>query len=150
MPRLSANAVMSWLEQHKISETLAASAQVALSAGRQRDALRLYADAAQAEEAALAALDPSKARTLGITAVSAASLYYKAAEYRRSAGIARKWLNAESLPAFAKEGLREALRAATRSASSAAPPKGAATSGRPAAKGTPAATLQGCRRSRAK
>lgn len=115
---------MSWLEHHKISETLAASAQVALNDGRREDALRLYNDAARAEEAALAALDPSKARTLGVTAVSAVSLYYKAAEYKRSAEIAQKWLNAESLPAFATEQLRDALRAATLRRRDAALPTG--------------------------
>lgn len=126
---------MSWLKHHENSETLAASAQVALNGGRPREAARLYADAARAEEAALAALDLSKARTFGITAVSAASLYYKAADYKRSAEIALQWLNTESLPAFAKEQLRDALRAATLQRHNATPPPSTTQRDQPVATG---------------
>ena len=102
---------MSWIEHHKISEDLASQAQTALSDGREEDALALYAHAALAEAKALADLDTSKTRTLGISAVSAASLYYKAAEFENAEEVAVRWLNFESLPAFAKDQLRSLLQA---------------------------------------
>lgn len=101
---------MSWIEHHKISEDLAAQAQTALSDGRKEDALALYARAALAEAKALANLDTSKTRTLGISAVSAASLYYKATELDNAEEVAVRWLNFESLPAFAKDQLRSLLQ----------------------------------------
>ena len=114
---------MSWREHHKISETLAASAQVALNDGRREDALRLYNDAARAEEAALAALAPSKARTLGVTAVSAVALYCKGGDYTQATALALKWLAHDGLrlPPFAQQQLRVALRTASREAGWAAP-----------------------------
>ena len=102
---------MSWIEHHKVSEDLASQAQIALSDGREEDALALYARAALAEDKALADLDTSKTRTLGISAVSAASLYYKAAELENAEEVAVRWLNFESLPAFAKDQLRSLLQA---------------------------------------
>lgn len=102
---------MSWIEHHKISEDLASQAQTALSDGREEDALALYARAALAEAKALANLDTSKTRTLGISAVSAASLYYKAAELDNAEEVAVRWLNFESLPAFAKDQLQSLLQA---------------------------------------
>ena len=102
---------MSWIEHHKISEDLASQAQIASSDGRKEDALALYTRAALAEAKALADLDTSKTRTLGISAVSAASLYYKAAEFENAEEVAVRWLNFESLPAFAKDQLRSLLQA---------------------------------------
>lgn len=102
---------MSWIEHHKVSEDLASQAQTASSDGRKEDALALYARAALAEDKALADLDTSKTRTLGISAVSAASLYYKAAEFENAEEVAVRWLNFESLPAFAKDQLRSLLQA---------------------------------------
>ena len=102
---------MSWIEHHKVSEDLASQAQIALSDGREEDALALYARAALAENKALADLDTSKTRTLGISAVSAASLYYKAAEFESAKKVAVRWLEFKSLPAFAKDQLRSLLQA---------------------------------------
>ncbi len=79
---------MSWIEHHRASEKAAAQAEAALRGSDQSRARTLYAEAADAERQALAALDTSKARTLGISAVSAASLYYKAARFPDAESVA--------------------------------------------------------------
>ena len=76
----------------------------------EEDALALYARAADAEDKALADLDASKTRTLGISAVSAVSLYYKAASFARAEEVAARCLAFDSLPAFAREQLRVLLQ----------------------------------------
>ena len=101
---------MSWIEHHENSERLASQAQVAAREGRRDNALTLYARAAAAEELALADLDPSKKRTLGISAVSAASLYYKADSLKRAEAVAVRWLGFDPLPAFAGDQLRILLQ----------------------------------------
>jgi hypothetical protein len=75
---------MTWSDFHQRSEALASEAFLAVRAGQVDQATALYAQAAEAEERALHALEPSKVRTLGITAVSAASLWFKAREYQRA------------------------------------------------------------------
>ena len=100
---------MSWLEQHEISENLASQAQAALNKGRREEALDLYNSAARAEEKALEDLDKSKSRTLGISAVSTVSLYYKADKFERAREVALRWLKYKALPAFAEEQLRSLL-----------------------------------------
>ena len=102
---------MSWIEHHKVSEDLASQAQTELRNGRQQEAQTLYGRAAQAEDQALAYLDPSKTRTLGISAVSTVSLYCKAAEFKRAEEVANRWLESNSLPKFAKKQLRDLLGA---------------------------------------
>lgn len=97
---------MSWVEHHKRSERLASEAQVALFKDRKTEALELYAQAADAEDKALADLDRSKVRTVGISAVSAASLYYKAGDLERAGKVAAEWLRWPALPDFAKNQLR--------------------------------------------
>ena len=101
---------MTWVKHHKVSEQFASQAQVAVWEGRHTEALPLYALAADAENKALTDLDTSKARTIGITAVSAAALYYKAEDFTRAEEIAGHWLGFGSLPAFAKEQLRSLLQ----------------------------------------
>lgn len=101
---------MTWVEHHKVSEQFASQAQVALWEGRHTEALSLYARAADAENKALADLDASKARTVGITAVSAAALYYKAKDFTRAEEVAGHWLGFGALPAFAKDQLRSLLQ----------------------------------------
>lgn len=100
---------MSWIEHHKVSENLASQAQTALSGGRQQEAQALYGRAGRAEDQALADLDLSKTRTLGISAVSAVSLYCKAAEFKRAEEVANRWLAFDSLPEFAEKQLRDLL-----------------------------------------
>ena len=101
---------MSWTKNHEVSERLASQAQAALREGRQREALDLYARAAHAEELAVADMDTAKVRTLGISAVSAVSLYYKAAKFERAEEVAARWLGSNPLPAFAREQLRSLLQ----------------------------------------
>jgi hypothetical protein len=100
---------MTWLEHHKLSEE---SAQLAEAALRQQDpqqAQILYAQAAQAELLALADLDRSKTRTLGITVVSAVALSYKTQAFHQAEQIAYQWLATDSLPPFAVQARRELL-----------------------------------------
>ena len=101
---------MSWIEYHTVSERLASEAQSALREGRQQEALDLYARAANAEELAVADLDTAKVRTLGVSSVSAVSLYYKAAKFDRAEEVAARWLGFDALPAFAREQLRNLLQ----------------------------------------
>ena len=101
---------MSWMTHHKLSERLASEAQVASLQGRATEARELYAQAADAEDKALADLDRSKIRTAGISAVSAASLYYKAADLVRAEEVAATWLGVGWLPDFAKAQLRSLLQ----------------------------------------
>ena len=101
---------VSWVELHQVSERLASEAQAALLQGRRAEASELYAQAADAEYKALGALEPSKTRTIGISAVSAASLYYKAANLARAEEVAGHWLGFAALPGFAREQLRSLVQ----------------------------------------
>ena len=101
---------MSWVEHHKRSERLASEAQVALFKDRKAEALELYAQAADAEDKALADLDKSKVHTVGISAVSAASLHYKAGDLEKAGEVADEWLRWPALPDFARNQLRSLQR----------------------------------------
>jgi hypothetical protein len=101
---------MSWLAHHTRSEEYAIQAEQSF---RQREisrAAELYCLAAAEEMHALDNLDKSKIRTIGITAVSVVSLYYKAREFSLAKRIAHKWLATESLPPFAIDELEELLQ----------------------------------------
>ncbi len=100
---------MTWAEKHRESEHLAAEAEAAVRAGDWSQARLLYAQAADAEDSALLALDRTKMRTLGISAVSAVSLRYKAGQHQRAEATAYRWLSSASLPDFAVEQLRGLL-----------------------------------------
>lgn len=102
--------IMSWIEHHENSERLASQAQSAAQEGRRDEARALYARAADAEERAIADLDRSKVRTLGISAVSAVSLHYKADRLALAEAVAIRCLGFEGLPAFAKDQLRLLLQ----------------------------------------
>lgn len=97
---------MTWAEWHRLSETLASDALVALRAGNRADATALYSKAADAEEHAIGELDPSKQRTIGITTVSAVSLWFKAGEIVRAERLAFAALAKSSVPDFAVDDLR--------------------------------------------
>ncbi|HEX2076127.1 MAG TPA: hypothetical protein VHG08_00410 [Longimicrobium sp.] len=103
---------MSWDVHHTESERLAQAAQAAVAAGDPHEARDLYLQAAKCEERALAALNPARSRTRGITAVSALSLWLKSgrAETVRSRGA--ELLRDESLPHFARTQVHEILQAA--------------------------------------
>jgi uncharacterized protein YjbI with pentapeptide repeats len=100
---------MSWTEYHKQSEFYANEADAALFRGETEKATRLYCLAAEAEAEALELLDPSKVRTLGITAVSATALWHKAGDYQSSKQFAEQWLTHHALPSFAVDQLQEIL-----------------------------------------
>jgi hypothetical protein len=101
---------MSWTENHNRSTTFASQAQVFKWQGETEAAKEHYALAAEAETHALQALDPKKTRTLGITAVSATALWFKAEEFSKAKQVAYRWLASEKLPPFAVVQLEEILR----------------------------------------
>lgn len=101
---------MTWAEHHANSERLAAEAEEAARRG-DRDAVRvLYAKAAEAEEQALAAIDPAKSRTFGVTAVSAGALWLKGDALDRAQAVIIRALASVGLPAFAQTQLKELLQ----------------------------------------
>jgi hypothetical protein len=112
---------MSWDLHHSESEALAGEAEALRARGDHLAALEMYRRAAQAEEAALAALDPAKSRTRGITAVSALSLWHKAGSRADVLRLGTQLL-AGPLPHFAEAQVREIMDAASR-ANSTTPQK---------------------------
>jgi tetratricopeptide (TPR) repeat protein len=131
---------MSWLAHHIRSEEYASQAQE-LDRQQQFDrAVEFYYLAADAEAHALEHLDPYKTRTLGITAVSAASLYYKAQEFEQAKQVIHKYLATNSLPSFAVDELNELLREIQQQASSEPAANGESASDEPKIKWDPKAT----------
>jgi hypothetical protein len=101
---------MSWLKHHTLSEEYASKAENFYRQQESIDAVRFYCLAAEEEVKALENLDTSKTRTIGITVVSAASLYYKAQEFLQAKRISHKWLATDLLPPFAIDELEELLQ----------------------------------------
>lgn len=101
---------MSWSDLHKRSEELAAIAEVLLRRGHNDEAVRRYAEAADAEEEALLSLDDEKPRTFGITAVSAVALWAKANDYAKAEQVAVMALSRAVTPEFARNDLRLLLQ----------------------------------------
>lgn len=101
---------MSWAIHHSKGEGIASEAEAALKRGEIERAISLYKSAAEEETKALSALDLAKKRTLGITAVSAASLYYKGKEVNKAEQVAYQWLASGRLPSFAVEELQIILQ----------------------------------------
>lgn len=101
---------MTWILHHSKSEQSAAEAEATLKQGQVEAAERLYTLAAEEEMLALNSLEPSRARTLGITAVSAASLLFKANELKKVELIAYQWLSTDLLPPFAMDQLQAILQ----------------------------------------
>jgi hypothetical protein len=101
---------MSWAIHHSQSEELASQAEAALKKGDRDRAIEFYRLSAREEERALDALDPNKTRTLGITVVSAASLWFKANELKQVERVACQWIASDLLPDFAIIQLQEALQ----------------------------------------
>jgi len=102
---------MSWADHHKASEAAAIEAEQKFRTGDAAEAARLYATAAELEQLALAGLDASKTRTKGITAISAVSLWYKAADYDRAEQLAYAMLADPSIAPFARADLRNLVQA---------------------------------------
>ena len=101
---------MSWIEFHQESERLASAAEEAVRASRVGDAERLYRDAAEKEHAAFDEIEPDKARTRGITAVSVVALAYKAKAFRLAQDFAYAVLRETRLPEFAVTDIRNLLQ----------------------------------------
>jgi hypothetical protein len=102
---------MSWLSAHQESESLAAAGHETL---RRRDiaqAQDFFRRAAEFETRALEDLDFTKPRTLGITAVSAVALWYKAGELKEAAQLAHQASAKRGMPDFALQELRQLLQA---------------------------------------
>ena len=100
---------MSWLELHRQSEKLAIEASFALGSGRDSDARNFYRRAAELEQQALDLVDPTKARTRGISAISAVALWFKAREYTLAQELACTMLSDAEIPLFAREELQTIL-----------------------------------------
>jgi len=101
---------MTWLEHHRESELYAVKAELLLREGNTEEAQKLYLQAATNEIRALDDLEPSKTRTLGISVVSAVSLFYKAFRFTEAESVAYKWMASEYLPGFARDQLRGLLQ----------------------------------------
>jgi hypothetical protein len=101
---------MTWAQHHKESEAFAARAEDLENDGEFEAAIKLFDLAAQAETKALEALDPSKSRTIGITAVSAVALWYKAGNLNTAERLAYRCLVLENIPKFAEDQLRSLLQ----------------------------------------
>lgn len=100
---------MSWLEHHRNSELLASEAEIASHQGNDNRARELYKKAAEAEENALQEVGHDQRRTYGITAVSAVSLYLKAAERQAARDLALRCLGSKRLPDFAQPQMNDLL-----------------------------------------
>jgi hypothetical protein len=104
--------VMSWIERHKESEILAIEAHEAKKANNFSVAEKLFREAGFAEKEALLLIDPkAKPRTYAVTAISAASLFYKARDFKQAEQVAYSSLSNEALPSFAACELRDLLQA---------------------------------------
>jgi len=96
---------------HSKSEEYASQAQAALKQGNEKSAVEFYRLAAKEEELAITKLDQSKTRTLGITAVSATSLWFKAHDLWQAEHVAHQWLATDLLPTFSINQLQIILQA---------------------------------------
>ena len=101
---------MSWPIHHSKSQEFASQAEASFRKGDIENALKYFCMAAEEEELALSFLDNSKNRTIGITAVSTCSLYYKSNDYDKAEKIAYKYLSGDILPEFAINQLQTILQ----------------------------------------
>ena len=101
---------MNWTKYHSESQKLASQAEAALKHGNSEEAGKLYKLAADAEARALSALDRTKKRTLGVTTISTASLYFKAKDFRKAEQVAHECLAGKEVPLFASEQLESILQ----------------------------------------
>jgi len=102
---------MTWSHWHAKSERLASQAEVELRRKDVSAAKNLYMKAAEAESQALLELAPNKPRTLGITAVSAASLWFKARAFKKASQLCYLMLSRADLPDFAVDQLKGLVQA---------------------------------------
>lgn len=102
---------MTWAHWHAESERLASQAEVELRRKDVSAAKNFYLKAAEAENQALLELAPNKPRTLGITAVSAASLWFKARAFKKASQLCYLMLSRGDLPDFAVDQLKGLVQA---------------------------------------
>jgi hypothetical protein len=103
--------MMTWSHWHAESERLASQAEVELRRKDLSAAKNLYLKAAEAESQALLELAPNKPRTLGITAVSATSLWFKARAFKKASQLCYLMLSRADLPDFAVDQLKGLVQA---------------------------------------
>ena len=101
---------MTWTMNHTESSNYAGLAEIALKDNEPQKAIELYRLAAEKEVDSLKFLDSTKVRTLGVTVVSAVSLYYKANEFEKAEYLSHQYLANENLPSFATEQLKDLLQ----------------------------------------
>jgi len=101
---------MTWTMYHLQSEQFSSLAEEATRKHDYTHAIEYYRLAAEQETLALGEIDPSKKRTYAITAVSAASLWYKARELQQAQSVAYMGLATDALPPFAVKELQELLQ----------------------------------------
>lgn len=101
---------MSWPIHHSKSQEFASQAEASFRKGDIENALKYFCMAAEEEELALSFLDNSKKRTIGITAISTCSLYFKTNDYDKAEKIAYKYLSGDILPEFAINQLQTILQ----------------------------------------
>lgn len=80
---------MTWFDHHHRSKKLASAAQLSLRRGDEAAARRLFAQAAQEAEQALAEVSREKQITLGAIAMSAVSWWRRANRSDEAARVAR-------------------------------------------------------------
>jgi hypothetical protein len=102
---------MTWSLWHSQSERFASEAELARRRNENSIAEGLYLQAAEAENNALLALDPTKTRTLGITAVSAVSLWFKGKAFEKAEQLCYLMLSRSDIPDFATTQLRNLVQA---------------------------------------
>lgn len=95
---------------HTESSNYAGLAEIALKDNEPQRAIELYRLAAEKEVDSLKFLDLNKVRTLGVTVVSAVSLYYKANEFEKAEHLSHQYLANENLPSFAVDQLKDLLQ----------------------------------------
>lgn len=101
---------MSWNEHHSISEDYAIRAELAIKNSDYKTAIELFRNAAEQETLALSEIDPAKNKTLGIIVLSAASLWFKAGDFRQAERLVCHWLETDLLPPFSIDQLQTVLQ----------------------------------------
>jgi len=100
---------MSWSDHHSRSEKLSGAAEMFSRSGDKLRAYEAYRQAATEEVLAFDALEIGKARTRGITAVSAVALFYKGQDFSTAEQLAYRLLGTP-LPPYAADELRNLLQ----------------------------------------
>jgi len=101
---------MSWMENHELSQQCETQAEDLCIHGDYARASELYLLAAKAEEKAFRCLADSQVRAIGITAMSAISLYSKSCEPEQAERACREFLDTKLLPPFAVEQIEDFIK----------------------------------------